>query len=476
MTTIEEPKPRPELKLDTPEDDEGTTDDVRSLPAHMIRSYGILDSEFLGPSAFGPGSTSIGAILNVGAGPGRRRSVNQPLDGAFVRECVHTYAATATPDRLVERLTRRPVAYLSGPPGSGRVTAALVGLARMHAPDRIAQLHLVGDDPIHAYFSDPDLLRPGHGHIVELARTVEPESSELAQLSALARAAHASVVFVGSDAGNRQLVEYHVEHDRPDPSAVFLVRLERRLGDRGRCIGACPACEGECVRAYVERCRTKYMQYLSVNTMTDAVRFAADFAEHRPDGRAAVDLLADRAALRAKAVELLEAAQPQDGVGRDGLRVRRLSQHRRAARLAFAVFHGYPLTRVFEATGALIQRLNEAAGRPTTDRTVLEHKPSGAALAGLGRRRLPPDAGATQDPAGRHHWRPRTGRAVGAPLVRGRRSSSGLVCFEERTSRASPLLIGIDRLRNGSWLANAWLSGSLWSSTTSPLRGSNEPL
>lgn len=356
-----------------------TTDDgddaVRSLPATMIRSYGILDSEFLGPSAIGPGSTSIGAIMNIGAGPSRRRCVNQPLDGAVVLERIHTYAPTTTPDRLVERLIRRPVAYLSGPPGSGRITAALVGLARTHAPDRITQLRLVGDEPIHAYLSDRDLLRADHGHVVELADSVEPEPSELAQLSTLARAARAVVVFIGvTDANSRRLVEYYVQHAPPDPRDVFLVWLERRLRDRGRCIDACPTCEGACVQRYVERCRTQYVGHLSVNAMADAVRFAEDFAELVPDDTTAEDLLADRGMLRAKAAKLLGAAPAtQAGEDHTSYRARRLAQHRRAARLAFAVFHGYPLTRVFEATGALCRRLDEAAGRPASDRPVLEH-------------------------------------------------------------------------------------------------------
>ncbi|GAA3232468.1 hypothetical protein ACFO1B_20955 [Dactylosporangium siamense] len=397
MTTAEHPQPQPQPQPDQRPDQkpdqkpdpeprpnqtgpaatdqgEDTDDAVRSLAANMIRSYGILDSEFLGPSAIGPGSTSIGTVLNVGAGLGRRRFINQPLDEAMVLERIHTYTATATPDRLVERLTRRPVAYLSGTAGSGRVTAALVGLARTHGSDRITQLRLVGDDPIHAYLSDRTLLRSDYGHIVELARTVEPEPSELAQLSVLAREAHAAVVLVGAaETNNRQLVEYHVEHARPDPRDVFLVWLERWLGDRGSCIDTCPTCEGECVRRYVERCRTQHLRHLSANTMADAVRFAAQFAELVPDAAAAVDLLADRTALRAKAVALLEAAPAQDGERHEAHRARRLAQHRRAARLAFAVFNGYPLTRVFTATEALCQRLDEATGRGSTDRTVLEH-------------------------------------------------------------------------------------------------------
>lgn len=392
MTTAEQPQPQPQqrpevqaeaqpdaepLSGQTAKDEapaslehvEDTDDAVRSLAANMIRSYGILDSEFLGPSAIGPNSTSIGAVLNVGPGPGRQRFINQPLDGATVLERIHTYFATTTPDRLVERLAQRPVAYLSGAAGSGRVTAALVGLARTHAPDRITQLRLVGDEPIHAYLSDRNLLRPDHGHIVELARTIEPEPSELAQLSMLAREVRAAVVLVGAaDANSRQLVEYHVEHVRPDPREVFLVWLERWLGDRGQCIDTCPACEGECVRVYVAHCRAQHVRHLSANTTADAVRFAAQFAELVPDDTQAEGLLADRATLRAKAVDLLEAA-PAD----DGYRGRRLAQHRRAARLSFAVFNGYPLTRVFKATGALIQRLDEATGRPPTDPTVLEH-------------------------------------------------------------------------------------------------------
>ncbi|MER7273464.1 hypothetical protein ABT369_03305 [Dactylosporangium sp. NPDC000244] len=371
MNTVEEPEPKPDPEV--VEDDDSTTDHVRSLPAHMIRSYGILDSEFPGPSAFGPGSTAIGTMLNIGAGQAGQRLVNQRLDGALVLERIHTYAKTATPDRLIERLARLPVAYLSGPPGSGRMTATLVALARAHAADKITQLHLLGDEPIRAYFADPNLLRPSHGHIVELTGALKPESSELAQLSTLAREAHASVVFVGADAGNRQLLEYNVEHVRPDPREVFLVWLERNLRDKGRCIDVCPACEGECVQAYVERCRAEYVRHLSVNTMTDAVRFAVNFAELVPDGSVASDLLADRAALRAKAVDLLEAAHPQDGVAYERRRARHLAQHRRAARLAFAVFNNYPLTRVFDATSALNMRLDEAVGRSINERTVLEH-------------------------------------------------------------------------------------------------------
>ncbi|MET7420414.1 hypothetical protein [Dactylosporangium sp. NPDC005555] len=386
MTTVEQPSsteqpqpepPEPQPPVAEPAEDpedtgetdaaEDTEDEVRSLPANMIRSYGILDSDFFGPAAIGAGATSIGAVLNVGAGQARRRFINQPLDGAVVLERIHTYAATSTPDRLVERLASRPVAYLSGPAGSGRFTAALVGLARTHAPDRITQLQLVGDEPIHAFLADRDLLRPEYGHVVELSRTPEPEPSELAQLSNLARAARAAVVFVGP-ASSGQLVEYHVEHARPDPQEVFLAWLERWLRDQGRCIDACPACEQGCVRSYVEHCRAEHVRHLSANTMTDAVRFAQQFADLVPDDNVAADLLADRATLRGKAMGLLDAAP-----ARDGFHHRRLAQHRRAARLAFAVFNGYPLTRVFEATGALIRRLDEAAGRDPAGPTVLEH-------------------------------------------------------------------------------------------------------
>ncbi|MEV0569024.1 hypothetical protein [Dactylosporangium sp. NPDC050588] len=372
MTTVDEQQSAPEPaspEAPQPEPEAAAEDDeVRSLSANMIRSYGILDSEFSGPSAIGAGATSIGAILNVGAGAARRRFVNQPLDSGTVLELVHTYAATSTPDRLAEKLIRRPVAYLGGPVGSGRLTAALVGLARTHAPERIAQLHLSGDEPIHAYLSDRGLLRPDHGHVVELPTGVEPEPFDLAQLSNLAHGARAAVVLVGA-AGSGQLAEYYLEHERPDEREVFLVWLERRLGDRGRCIATCTACEGECVRLYVDRCRTQHVRELSVTTMMDAVRFARQFADLLPDDSAAADLLANRAALRAKAAHLLDVAP-----SRDGYHARRLAQHRRAARLAFAVFNGYPLTRVFEATGALSSRLDEAAGRTPASPTVLEHR------------------------------------------------------------------------------------------------------
>ncbi|MEV6929465.1 hypothetical protein AB0M46_33920 [Dactylosporangium sp. NPDC051485] len=367
MNAIEEPEPRE----DVPEPD----DVVRSLPANMFKAYGISDSQFVGPAAIGTGSTSIGTLLNLAAGSRAPRFVNQPLDGAEVLKLVHTYAPIDTPGRLVERLSQRPVAYLSGPAGSGRTTAALVGLARAHSPDRITQLHLFGQEPIHAYFSESDLLRPGYGHIVEVPHRGEPASSELTQLSMLARRARASVVFIGTaGANNRQLGDYHVEHVRPESPEVFLVWLERRLRDRGGCVGACQACEGDCVRLYVERCRAECVQYLSVSTMTDAVRFAGDFAEHMPVGAVARDVLADRATLRTRAAKLLEAAAVMEGSGREDYRARRrLAQRRRAARLAFAVFHDYPLTMVFRATTALIDRLDEAAGRTRTGHTVLEH-------------------------------------------------------------------------------------------------------
>ncbi|GAA3290240.1 hypothetical protein Dvina_02020 [Dactylosporangium vinaceum] len=368
MTAIKEPGP----KAEAPEQDDGTADDARSLSPQTIRSYGISDSEFLGPSAFGPNSTSIGAILNVGRDREKRRSVNRPLDGGLVLERMHTYAETATPDRLVGRLNHRSVAYLSGPPGSGRFTAALVGLARRHPANQITQVYLVGDDPLHTYYSDPELLRSGYGHIVELAPAVKPDFSELAQLSALAQAARASIVFVSADTGHG-LVDYRVEHESPEPGAVFLAWLERRLRDRGHCIDACLPCDGECVRRYVEYCRAEYLRLLSVTTMTDAVRFAADFAERRPDPGNAADLLADSASVRNRAIELFKTAQPPDEASRDRHRLRRAAQHRRAARLAFAVFDGYPLTRVFAATSALMRRLDDAAGRAASDRTVLEH-------------------------------------------------------------------------------------------------------
>lgn len=97
------------------------------------------------------------------------------------------------------------MAYLSGPAGSGRETAALVGLAELHSADRIAQLYLDGNEPLHTYFSDPALLRPDHGHILE----AEPLPSDLAQLSQLARAAPSPEEGAGDGIRGRRLAQQY---------------------------------------------------------------------------------------------------------------------------------------------------------------------------------------------------------------------------------------------------------------------------
>ena len=309
-------EPSSELSLapaDRRKDEDPESDSVRSLPPSMIKSYGIWDSTFPGPAAFGAGAISIGRAQFATRGAQRRFS-NHPLDGSFVKEQIDCHVKTATQQRLAIQIVRHQLGYLSGSPGSGRRSATLVALSARHEPDRITQLWLSGSQPLHSYFGEPELLRPGYGHIVKVEDLMDVDPSELAQLCALARENDSSVVLIGTRGlRDSKLAEYLAEHDPPSAQSVFLAWLDRRLRDRGVCVGGCRACEGECLQRYVDECASEYASNLSVSTMTEAVGFADSFAEKVPHGDEAVYLLADWRELHATAVKLLNAGSPPDG-------------------------------------------------------------------------------------------------------------------------------------------------------------------
>ncbi|MEV6924282.1 hypothetical protein AB0M46_07200 [Dactylosporangium sp. NPDC051485] len=280
---------------------------------------------------------------------GRQLTVQKATFGAgYVAREIETYVPVDRVGDMLAELRGRHLVVLGGAPGSGRTTTGLYLLERAGCdPARIGTLE-VDDENIFAVLYDEVTLEPGQGFVIERAgRPMRANSVEALRQRATDSGAFL-VIVDGPEPGPFTVA-------RPDGAEVLDRHLEVRLRrHRADCYAGCDEMSLLRYRRRVRDDPAVRARLLLTRSVSDVVRLLVAPLT-RPDvvhsGKPLDDV--DPAwddALRNLAKELLQAppsdpAKPQ------------LVPHQQAFRISYAVFHGLPLSYVFQAAELLSQKI-----------------------------------------------------------------------------------------------------------------------
>ncbi|MDG4766450.1 hypothetical protein O7632_20440 [Solwaraspora sp. WMMD406] len=318
-----------------------------------------------GVGAVGMGNT-IKIVYNLGRPSGR--PVITDLVG--VTDLLTVYVPTAADDELARKLSERSAVCLAGRPDTGRFSTALVALARRHGPDQTHEILLPDDvEPGVLTQASDRTLKKDHGYVLRLPG--DTHSRVIPMLADLFRRREASLLLIRDDegrVGGRSGAE--VTHHPPEPVAVFHAHLHRHLRAMPR--------SSEPDR---EHAVSRYLQHEKLTAALHScygpqeVVFIAEavWAAH-PAGSEDIERILDNSQprRRVRAAEIL--ATNQDGTGHR--RQRRIDQHERAFRIAYAVFARRPLHYVFEAASLLLEEIDGQAKRVDWGRMALQYSVS----------------------------------------------------------------------------------------------------
>lgn len=318
--------------------------------ADDMRSFGVdLDAPRTGAKvAVGANATAIERLYHNATGASGNQAYAGPVAARLIKSIVDTHVATADYETLRDTLLRYGVAYTSGEDGSGRLATAYAVLAELCGHDKIVAIDLDDDADVATVLKQGDLLRAGHGHVVELpAHQPAPRKQTLATAGGMFADTNFHLVVVGPPGATEHALQpYEVRHRSPAPAAVLDRHLPHLLGLRTNW----PADQ---ITAFVATCRHApgiAERLCSPWQPGEVVRLARRLVDiglrgGRPDE--ALELLPD--ALRELAVAVLRDANEGGG---DVHTLRRLT-----ARVAYGLFSGRPLTVVFELASLLFAAL-----------------------------------------------------------------------------------------------------------------------
>lgn len=291
-----------------------------------------------GKLAVGSGAISAEQVHNYHLSAATTSVHGGILPADVVTASVDTHVPTADQAPLREVLFQHKVAYLSGPAGTGRLATAYAVLAELCGVDKIVMVDVDEDTSLTVALHQDGVLRPGHGHVLELTAGQPAPRGHTLGGAAEACGDGGYVIVIGppAPAGN-SLRQYEIAHRPPAAADVLDSHLTHLLRTReGR-----PDAD---VLAW--RCRSDeaIARYLAASWQPAEVvvlaRRLVEVAKRDGTPAEALDLLPG--ALRALAVDVLKDA---DG---DTNTLRRLT-----ARIAYAIYHGTPLTVVFELASTL---------------------------------------------------------------------------------------------------------------------------
>ncbi|MBQ1052150.1 hypothetical protein KBX50_27300 [Micromonospora sp. C51] len=284
-----------------------------------------------------------------------------------VPDLLAVYAETAADGELGDKLDHRSTACLAGRPHTGRFSTACVALARRHGPDRVHEILLPGDVAPEVLSRAGDSIEEDHGYVLRLPGNRHSHVMRL--LADLFRRRSASLLLIRHDdsrAGVRHSAE--VQHQRPEPLAVFRAHLGHHLRDR---LTLTAEESAELIRGYL-----RHSGLVQALTSSYGPREVVPIAEAVGQGHPAdEDTLAEiiqssQPRRRARAAEILDS---DAGGATASRRPRRADQHERTFRIAYAVFARQPLHYVFEAAALLLEEIDGQAKRLDWGRLALQY-------------------------------------------------------------------------------------------------------
>lgn len=351
---------------DSPDDFIRSNPTLRSFTSRRGSDFHFEDLTNAGPSAFGDRATVIGN-LNFGQGSSKPRFFADRISDLTARR--NTFVRPSHFNELQDRLRRYPVVGLAGPVGSGRSTAACVALAEHLGSDEIMEIVVPpGLDDIRLIREQPEFLKKGFGYVVKVgSRQVR---SALRSIEAVFHESECSGIVI-RDAEEPEASRHRAElfhHSQVSRVDVFRQHLLYQL--REKCVGNCAACDRSCGRAYTVRMLTPEVRRLLdlLTRPSECVLHAETIARELPadaDGLVAL-LPSENQRYRDEARQILLLPEDKEAIFQN-----RPVQHRRALRIAYAVFAGQSMARVSEGAGLLLGKLDRLFNEPTIGRPAL---------------------------------------------------------------------------------------------------------
>jgi hypothetical protein len=271
-----------------------------------------------------------------------------------IDDIAHCYEPTGQEDELRKRLDQRRTVCLTGEPGTGRLTSACRALLDRFRTDQVRELLPPPGRDVKEAVHEITGLTPGRGYLIRIYD--EDPAPIISRLHAIIEAAKCELILIRDSPGRMTATgDAEIRHARPSARGVFKAHLHRL---RHTAKGPPTAYEhmvGEGGVALPSRPR-------------DVVALAMLAVDHPPDGAKEELNKQNQLRLQETAAGILDVRRPVPTPAR-----RRLPQHRRAFRLAFALLDGEPISRVFDATGMLLSCLDKESGWDDLGRTALEH-------------------------------------------------------------------------------------------------------
>jgi|GEM_PF-1825672 len=354
----------------------------RTIPKQFVRVLGgesvytINELRSQGAAAFGQGASAFSLHVNATSEPipfwTKDRDPEQ-LDDVLKR-----HARAGSDARLRDQLTAIGFACLAGAKGTGRMSSALATLARRFGTDRVHEIVPTQTDDVNLeeLIRRRDIVGAGHGYLLNLPDT-SLDWSDVEVLSKIVHKRGSGMILLVAAGEHLGIDRFVIRQEPPLTSRVFWRHLETQT-DRRFCAQDCRRCQGRqgsCRERLLRLCRDSALltRQLSIPAAPSrAVDLATRIANTRPESSTALsELLSDETLDKlAKARELLAVDSSENTIERNR------DEHRRAYRIAYAVFMDCSLTLVSDAANLLMEAQNpskEAQGGSRGFGEVVSH-------------------------------------------------------------------------------------------------------
>ncbi|RKN22592.1 hypothetical protein D7147_08075 [Micromonospora musae] len=337
---------------------------LRRLLSPPRSSFRIDDLTNAGPSAFGDHATVIGSISLDRSE--RRKEFFSDRVSDLTRRC-RTFIQPQYFADLQQRLRRNRIVGIAGLPKTGRMTAACIALAEHRSADLVRRIFPRGADIVAHLREDPEIIEKGSCYIIEIAD--RQLTDVLRSLEPIFEGRDSSAIIIRDlRSSEDELHRAEVFHEPPDAS-LEIFRRHLALYLDGKCVADCGTCAGNCHEAYVSELLTEPVKR-SIGLMRsprECAHYAERIAAELPRGQAIAAILPSEARRRREEARriLLLTERPDEGYHN------RSVQHRRALRIAYAVFAGQPMASVSEGAGLLLEKLDHLFAEPVIGRPAL---------------------------------------------------------------------------------------------------------
>lgn len=318
-----------------------------------------------GKTAFGQMSMAANKIVNriTAASESDRVHGGEPLRASWISSTLATYVKCEQFEEILATLRDHNVAYVTGADGDGRTTTAYAALRKIVGDGKIIPIDLDQGVDFTMILNHPKVLRPAHGHVVELDRTQSVQRQQtLSTLSGRLVKLKAYVVIIAPPAARTDSVlrPYEILHKRSDATNILRKHLTNLLNN-----GTDEIIED--AASYVDVCLADpaIVEHLrKAPPPGEVVALAKRLIEIKKGKKQpadAVKLLPT--ALRELAVETLRREDSED----DDHALRRFS-----VRVVYALWNGSSYSVIYELATNLFTALS-TAGDSKKSGTVLAH-------------------------------------------------------------------------------------------------------